>query len=337
MDRYSRQRLFPPIGDKGQTDIRAARIALIGCGALGTHIAQHLARAGVGYLRICDRDFVELNNLQRQVLFDEKHATAGMPKAIAARESIARINSDVTVDARVTDVTARTVLPLLEDVDLVIDGTDNFETRYLLNDACVSVNKPWIYGGVVASHGMVLAVIPGETPCFACVMPEMPPPGSTGTCDTAGVIGPAVGIVAAIEATEALKLITGHREALHGGLQTIDPWRNQYRGFKVARDSACAVCAKHEYRFLNAEAAASSTVLCGRDAVQITPADPGTLDFARLEERLSPHGDVSYNDYLLRFAAGGLELTLFPDGRAVIKGTDELDRARSFYARFIGS
>ncbi len=336
-DRYSRQRLFPPIGDEGQTRIANARVALIGCGALGTHIAQHLARAGVGYLRVVDRDFVELDNLQRQVLFDEDDVREGLPKAVAAERKLSRINSTITIDARVDDVTARNIGSILDAVDLVIDGTDNFETRYLLNDACVDRKLPWVYGGVVASHGMVLAVRPGQSPCFACVIPEMPPPGSTGTCDTAGVIGPAVGIVAALEATEALKIIVGDHESLSDGLTTIDPWRNQFRTFTMPRNPDCEVCAKGNYRFLRAEATSATSVLCGRNAVQITPATAGSIDFAQMEQQLSAHGSVKHNAYLLRFNVDEFECTLFPDGRAVIKGTDEVERARAFYAKYIGS
>ncbi|MCA8962241.1 MAG: ThiF family adenylyltransferase, partial [Planctomycetes bacterium] len=231
---------------------------------------------------------------------------------------------------------------LIEDVDLVIDGTDNFETRYLLNDACVDAGRPWVYGGVVASHGMVLAVVPGQTPCFACVVPEMPAPGSTGTCDTAGVIGPAVGVVAALEAVEAMKLLVGARESLARGLITVDLWRHQYRTFELDRNPDCAVCGAGEYRFLRGEVTSTSIALCGRNAVQVTPGQPGSIDLDRFAEQLAGRGavrnqSVRANAYLLRFEADALECTLFPDGRAVIKGTDEVERARAFYAKYIGS
>jgi adenylyltransferase/sulfurtransferase len=337
MDRYSRQRLFPPIGDEGQERLLNSRVTLVGCGALGSHVAQHLARAGVGFIRLCDRDFVELDNLQRQVLYDEDDVSAHLPKVIAARQRLARINSGLEIDARIVDVTASQVLSLIDDVDLVIDGTDNFQTRFLLNDACVSRGRSWVYGGCVGSHGMVLTIIPGETPCFACVVPELPPPGSTPTCDTAGVLGPAVGVIAALEAGEALKLLTGHSEAIHHGLIRIDIWENRFDTFRVAREESCEVCGKGNYRYLESREGDSSSVLCGRNAVQITPARPAEIDFAELERRLSSHGTVKFNDYLLRFGVDGFEVTLFRDGRAVIKGTDEISRARALYARYIGN
>lgn len=336
--RYSRQEMFHPIGSDGQRRLAEARVTLIGCGALGTHIAQHLVRAGVGYLRLIDRDFVELDNLQRQVLFNEDDVEARLPKVVAAEKRLARINSEVEVEAHVADLTATNVRRLIDGVDLVIDGTDNFETRYLLNDACVSEGTTWIYGGCVGSHGMVLVVRPCAGPCFACLVPDPPPPGSTGTCDTVGVIGPAVAIVAAIEATEALKILVGAEDKLAQGLVTIDPWTGQYRTFSTPRLDDCAVCQKRDFRFLRAESTSQTTTLCGRDAVQISPA-PGApaADLESLETRLSTHGSVRYNGYLLRFEADGLDLTLFPDGRAVIKGTSEADRARAFYARYVGS
>ncbi|MEM7263969.1 MAG: ThiF family adenylyltransferase [Planctomycetota bacterium] len=337
MDRYSRQRLFVGIGDEGQDRLAESHVTLVGCGALGTHIAQHLVRAGVGRLRLFDRDFVELGNLQRQVLFDEADVAEGVPKAIAAEQKLRAINSEVEVDARVADVSVRNIHHVVADTDLVIDGTDNFETRYLLNDACVRAGLPWVYGGVVASHGMVLAVRPKETPCFACVVPDMPPPGSTGTCDTTGVIGPAVAVIAALEAAEAMKLLTGATDRLADGLITMDVWRHEYRVFSVPRNPDCRVCARGEYDFLRPESGSTSTVLCGRNAVQVTPGAATSIDFDRLEGRLSPHGPVRYNSHLLRFEADSLECTLFPDGRAVIQGTDQTERARAFYSRYIGS
>ncbi|MFN0058709.1 MAG: ThiF family adenylyltransferase [Planctomycetota bacterium] len=336
-DRYSRQRLLGIIGDAGQARLRAARVLLVGCGALGTHIAQHLVRAGVGTLRICDRDYVDLDNLQRQVLYDEDDVRAQLPKAVAAERKLTRINSEVVIDARVTDATAQTIHGLLEHIDLVLDGTDNFETRYLLNDACVEVGRPWVYGGCVATHGMVLAVVPGETPCFACVVPEAPAPGTAATCDTAGVLGPAVGIVAALQATEALKLLVGARQALNPNLQTIDPWRNEFRSFTIPRNLDCDVCAHRNFRHLRAAAGSQSTVLCGRNSVQISPTRGAQLDFAVVAARLATHGPVRTNEHLLRFNYGEFELTLFTDGRALIKGTAEPDRARAFYAKFIGA
>lgn len=338
MDRYSRQRLFSKIGDSGQAALGSARVTLIGCGALGTHIAQHLSRAGVGYLRICDRDFVELDNLQRQVLFEESDAEQRIPKAIAAARKIAQINSDVEVEPHVTDVTPQNVLSLIKQADVVLDGTDNFVTRFLLNDACVSTQTPWVYGGCVASHGMVLAVLPGETPCFSCVIPDLPPPGASATCDTAGVVGPGVAMVAALQAAEAMKILVGDRDALAQGLITLDVWTHQYRVLKVPRDPQCLACGQGDFKYLRAAGTAeTTTILCGRNAVQVTPARSGKLDLAALGERLSQLGTVRSNEFVLRFQRDQLDATLFPDGRAVVKGTDDPAQARAFYAKYIGS
>ncbi len=337
MDRYSRQRLFAPIGDDGQKRISAARVTLVGCGALGSHLAQHLVRAGVGRLRICDRDFVELDNLQRQVLFDEEDVRANLPKAAAAAQKIARINSSVAVDARVVDVTWSNVEELVADADVVLDGTDNFETRFLLNDACVKLGRPWVYGGCVGSHGMVLAVVPGDTACFACVVPELPAPGSSPTCDTAGVLGPAVGAVASVQAAEALKLLAGRREALTRSLTTLDVWTGTWQSFAVRRLPDCEVCGRRQFRFLAARDGGAATTLCGRNAVQITAAAGARLDLVDLERRLAPLGPVRRNPFLLRFEPEGFEITVFQDGRAIVKGTDDASRARALYAKFVGA
>ncbi len=336
MDRYSRQRLFEPIGDAGQEQLLNSKVVLIGCGALGTHLAQHLVRAGVGFLRICDRDFVELDNLQRQVLFDEGDVRDNLPKAVAAARRLAAINSTVEVEAHVVDVTAANIQELMEGVDLVLDGTDNFQTRFLINDACVRGAQAWVYGGCVASHGMVLTVIPGETACFACVVPELPAAGSSQTCDTAGVLGPVVGVVAALQAGEALKVLSGSRERLNPGLTRIDLWENQFQSFAVGRNPDCEVCAKRRFRYLEDREGDRTTVLCGRNAVQITPPRGAELDFKEIAKRLSPLGAVQHNEYLLRFEGDGMEVTLFPDGRALIKGTPEPARARAVYAKYIG-
>jgi len=336
-DRYARQRLFPPFGVEGQKRLGAARVTLVGCGALGTHLAQHLARAGVGRLRICDRDFVELNNLQRQVLFDEEDVKRNLPKAAAAAEKLSRINSAIVVEGRVVDVNPSNVASLLGDADVVLDGTDNFETRFLLNDACLKLKKPWVYGGCVAADGMVLAVLPGETACFRCFVPDAPEPGSVPTCDTAGVIGPAVGVVASLQAAEALKILVGRKEALAGGLLTVDVWGNRHHVFKMARNPECVACAKGMYEFLEGGASGAATALCGRNAVQVRPAAEASLDLAALERRLSAVGKVSRNEYLLRLEAEGFEVTLFPDGRAIIRGTDDPARARAIYAKFVGA
>lgn len=336
-DRYARQRLFAPFGQEGQSRLAASRVALVGCGALGTHLAQHLARAGVGRLRICDRDFVELNNLQRQVLFDEQDARDNLPKAAAAAAKLKRINGEIEIEGRIVDVNPSNVETLVGDADLVLDGTDNFETRFLLNDACLKLKKPWVYGGCVGADGMVLAVIPGKTACFRCFVPDAPEPGSVATCDTAGVLGPAVGVVASLQAAEALKFLTGHPEALAEGLVTVDVWGNRQHVFRMARNPECPACGKGRYDFLEGGASGAATTLCGRNAVQIRPASEASLDLRALERRLAAVGAVRRNEYLLRLDADGFEVTVFPDGRAIVRGTDDPVRARAVYAKYVGA
>ncbi len=336
MSRYAKQILFAPLGREGQERLGRSRVTLIGLGALGSTLASHLVRAGVGFVRLCDRDFVELDNLQRQVLYDEEDVQAALPKAQAAAAKLARINSEVRLDPRVSDVNFATVLDLVQDVDLVLDGTDNFETRFILNDACVKLGRPWIYGGCVGSYGMVMTVLPGEGPCFACLVGGLPGPGSSPTCDTAGVLNTAVGVVASLQATEALKLLAGRKEALLGGLETLDVWHNTRQRIRVPRSETCAACAKREFRHLE-ENPSGATSLCGRNAVQIVPPRGSAIDLAEAERRLGALGKVRRNAYLLKFTADGCELTLFPDARAIIQGTDDLAKARSFYARYVGS
>jgi adenylyltransferase/sulfurtransferase len=336
MSRYAKQLLFRPVGKEGQERLRRSRVTIVGLGALGSVLANHLARAGVGFLRLCDRDFVELDNLQRQVLYDEEDVRAALPKAAAAAAKLARINSEVVLDPRVTDVGHANAEELARDVDLVLDGTDNFETRFVLNDACVKLGRPWVYGGCVGSYGMAMAVLPGEGPCFACLLGERPAPGTSPTCDTAGVLNTAVAVVASLQANEALKILLGKREALAGGLQTLDLWSNTFQVVRVPRSASCEVCAGRKFRHLEG-APSGATSLCGRNAVQVSPAPGARLDLAEAERRLAPLGAVRRNAYLLKFAADGCELTIFPDARAIIQGTEDLARARSLYARYVGS
>ncbi len=336
MSRYAKQVLFRPLGKEGQERLRASRVTIVGLGALGSVLANHLARAGVGFLRLCDRDFVELDNLQRQVLYDEEDVRANLPKAAAAAAKLARINSEVALDPRVADVNHANAEELARDVDLVLDGTDNFETRFILNDACVKLGRPWVYGGCVGSYGMAMAVLPGEGPCFACLLGERPAPGTSPTCDTAGVLNTAVAVVASLQANEGLKILLGKRDALAAGLQTIDLWTNTFQVVKVPRSASCEVCAGRRFRHLESSPS-GATSLCGRNAVQVTPGPGAKLDLAETERRLAPLGAVRRNAYLLKFAADGCELTIFPDARAIIQGTEDLARARSLYARYVGS
>jgi adenylyltransferase/sulfurtransferase len=297
-----------------------------------------LARAGVADLRIVDRDFVEFTNLQRQTLFSESDAAERLPKAVAAKSRLAAINSGIKVEAVVADVNNSNVESLIQGCDLVIDGTDNFQIRYLLNDACVKNGIRWIYGAAVSSYGTTMTIIPGETPCLRCVFPEMPDPGSSPTCDTAGVIMPIIMTIAAMQVTEAIKLLVGDVDSLHHSLMQFDLWANERQKIKLgAPDPDCKTCGDHDYEFLNADNSEFSAVLCGRDAVQIAPGNGNDVDLTAIGNRLAPLGEVKVNEYLLRFSTGNNEITVFRDGRAIINGTDDIATARSLYARFIGT
>ena len=315
-----------------------ARVVIIGCGALGSAQAEALARAGVGKLRIVDRDFVEFSNLQRQTMFTESDATNRLPKAIAAANHIRQINSDISIEPEIADVNHSNIERLIESCDVVIDGTDNFATRYLINDACVKHNLNWIYGAVVGSYGVTMTIRPKITPCLRCVFPEPPPAASAPTCDTAGVIMPIINIVAAVQVTEALKLLTGHEDALHQSLMQFDVWRNEWRRISIGRPvTDCGTCACQEFATLAAGNSDFAAVLCGRHAVQVSPSQPAHLNLTMLGERLSAAGEVKLNDYLLRFRTGEFEMTIFQDARSIIRGTDDVATARSLYARFVGN
>ena len=337
-ERYSRQILFSEIGRSGQEKLLASRVLIVGCGALGASHAGMLSRAGVGRLRIVDRDFVEFTNLQRQTLFKESDAADRLPKAIAARARIAEINSEVEVEAIVADVNNSNVESLIDGCDLVIDGTDNFQVRYLLNDACVKHGRTWIYGAAVSSYGTTMTVIPGESPCLRCIFEEMPDAGSSPTCDTAGVIMPIIASISAVQVAEAIKLLVGDTAALHRSLFQIDVWQNDWRKIKLAGPvEGCKCCGQGVYEFLDAEQQEFSAVLCGRDAVQIAPPRAVELDLAALAANLAALGEVRQNEYLVRFTTDGTEVTVFRDGRAIIKGTDDVSAARSVYSRYIGT
>ena len=338
MERYSRQILFDGIGGEGQRRLRASRVLVAGCGALGSAQVEMLARAGVGRLRVVDRDFVEESNLQRQTMFAERDARDRSPKAAAAARRVAEINSDVECEAFVADLNQSNVERMVEGCDVVLDGTDNFATRFLVNDACVKHNVAWVYGAAVGSYGVTLTVRPRVTPCLRCVFPEVPAAGTAPTCDTAGVIMPIIAVVAAVQVTEALKLLTGRVEDLHGGLMQYDVWRNEWRRIGAgARAADCPACALGRFEALEAETGELATVLCGRDAVQVTPRGDAALDLDALAARLSAAGEVKSNEYLVRLRAGGYELTVFRDARAIVRGTDDPAVARSVYARYVGT
>lgn len=336
-ERYSRQILFNGIGEEGQRRLAAARVLIVGCGALGSAHAESLARAGVGYLRIADRDFVEPSNLQRQTMFTESDAEKRLPKAVAAADHLRQINSQIEIDAHVIDVNYSNVEQLIEGCNLVIDGTDNFSTRYLINDACVKHNITWIYGAAVGSYGVTMTIRPHQTACLRCVFEEAPPAASAPTCDTAGVIMPIINVVSAVQVTEALKLLTGRIEDLHGSLMQFDVWRNEWRRIGTgAPRPDCPTCGLARYETLS-QAAEGAAMLCGRDAIQISPSQPTRINFSSLAERLQRLGEVKFNGYLLRFKTGNFELTVFQDARSIIRGTDEIATARSLYAKYIGT
>lgn len=332
--RYLRQTIFAPIGTAGQEKLLAARVLVVGCGATGSVVTETLARAGVGYLKIADRDFVELNNLQRQVLYDEADVASRTPKVIAAARKLAQVNSTIQIHPHVTDVNAENIEELIKDVDLVLDGTDNFETRYVVNDACVKHNKPWIYGGAVSSYGATMTIVPRESACFRCVFVHAPPPGTLPTCDTAGVVGPIVNVVGSLVSAEAIKFITG-AGARNSGLINIDLWENTFDSFAVARRDDCPCCVREQYEYLD-DPDDRAVFLCGRNAIQVRPPKRTTLDLAQLAERLSPLGRVTRNEHLVRFALDDLEMTIFPDARAIIQGTEDPGIARSVYAKYVG-
>ncbi len=341
--RYQRQIIFSGLGADAQRRLLKSRAVIIGCGANGTVLANHLARGGVGYLRLVDRDYVELNNLHRQMLFDEGDVADGLPKAVAAAQRLRQINSEIEIEPVVADFNPGNALALLQDADVVLDGTDNFEARYLINDVCLKLGIPWVYTGVVASYGMTATFVPAAaadkvqrpaTGCLQCLLGPEPAMGGP-TCDTAGVLGPVVAVLASVAATEAIKLLIG-RGAINRGMIHIDLWDNSFETFELAgRNPDCPACGQHHYRFLEAEVQSRSAVLCGRNAVQVS-VPHASFDLQQVAKRLQMLGEVKQTPYLLRARIDELEITLFPDGRAIIKGVDDPDVGRSIYARYIG-
>ncbi len=335
IEKYSRQILFQPIGPEGQEKLLASKAVLVGCGALGTAQANLLVRAGVGALRIVDRDYVEESNLQRQYLFDEKDAADNLPKAVAAERKLKSINSDVHVEGLVADATSRNIEDLVRDYDIILDGTDNFETRHLINDASVKLGIPWIYGAVVASSALTMTIRPGRGPCLACVFPS-PAKGLHETCDTVGIIAPAVSWTSAIQVTEALKLLLGREAELHGSLFAFDVWHNHTQQIRPRIDPGCRTCGQRIFTHLE-EGGPTHITLCGRNSVQIHQRESRGLDLKMLKARLEQFGPVKANDFLLKFAFDRYELTVFPDGRAIIKGTQDPAVARGLYSKFVSS
>ncbi len=339
LERYSRQILFQHIGGERQKVLMNSSAVVIGCGALGTVSSSYLTRAGIGQIRIIDRDFIEESNLQRQILFDENDISENLPKAIAAQRKLQKINTKVKIEGIVTDVNYANIEELTQGVDIIIDGTDNFETRFLINDFCVKNSVPWIYGACIGGRGVVMNIIPSDTPCLRCVFETMPQIGSFPTCDTAGVIGPIAGIIASIQVAEAIKILSEDYESINKTLIEIDVWNTKFRQIDVSglkELNNCPTCKLHNYTFLEAEDGVMATFLCGKNAVQVMSRNRGNIDLRQLEQRLGPVADVSCNAFMLKFKVKDHEFTVFPDGRAIITGTADSSTAKTLYSKYLG-
>ena len=338
LDRYVRQMRYPPLGEEGQRRLAAAGVLVCGCGALGNVLANTLVRAGVGLVRIVDRDFVETNNLQRQTLFTEDDVARQIPKAIAAAEKLQTANSQVRIEPVVADVDHTNIEQLCDGIDAIVDGTDNFEIRFLVNDVAVKHNIPWVYGGCLGAEGQTMTILPKETPCLRCLMHECPPPGSTPTCDTAGILGPVVGVIASIEAIEAIKILSGNRQAISRQLTVVELWDNRLRQVDVSelRDQVdCPTCKHDDFPWLSGKQGSQSAVLCGRNAVQLSHTG-AAVSLGELARQLEGVGQLNRNAFLLRLKVDPYEITVFPDGRAIIAGTDDVAEARTVYAKYVG-
>jgi molybdopterin/thiamine biosynthesis adenylyltransferase len=339
LDRYARQISYPSFGVESQQRLLTSRIFICGCGALGTTLANHLVRAGVGFVRIVDRDLVDEVNLHRQILFEESDAAQSLPKAVAAAERLRRVNSQVFVESIVADVRANNIQQFASDVDLILDGSDNFETRFLLNDFSLKYNIPWISAACLGTQGQVLAIIPGRTPCLRCVIPEPPLPGSVPTCETAGILGPIVGVIASIQAMEAIKILAHKWEAVITDLISVNLW--PFRIYQIAisnlKEPNCPACQLGQYEYLSSTRISRAAVLCGQQSVQIRPPAPAKCDFEQLSQQWESLGVVEQSPFFLRLRTPQWTLTLFPDGRAIIAGINDVSLARSIYARLVGT
>ena len=337
--RYLRQARFAPLGEEGQRRLQSSRVLICGCGALGSVLANTLARAGIGHLRLVDRDFLEITNLHRQVLYDEDDVAAELPKAIAAQRRLARINSTVEVEAHVADVDFTNIESLLDGVDCIADGTDNFETRFLLNDAAHHFQIPWVYGGCIGAEGQQMTIVPGETPCLRCLMTDVPPPGTTPTCDTAGVLGPIVNVIASTQAMEVMKLTSGNAAAVSRTLNIFELWDARLRQINVdslREGTDCLTCQRGEFPWLHGEKGSHTSVLCGRNAVQLSFPGRDAVSLESLAAKLKDIGQVRANPFLIRLEVDGFQLTVFPDGRAIVGGTEDIAEAKTVYAKYVG-
>jgi adenylyltransferase/sulfurtransferase len=340
LSRYSRQIRFPEIGVEGQQRLSQSKALLVGCGALGSMIATTLCRAGVGTLRIVDRDFLEVSNLQRQFLFSEKDVESGLPKAIAAKQRLNEVNSNVNVEAFVEDVDSQNIKQLADGVDVIVDGTDNFETRFLINDASVSMNVPWVYGGCLGADGQSMTIVPGESACLNCLMLDgPPPPGTSDTCDSFGVLGPIISTIASIQSMEALKILSGNIDSVSKQLTIVGLWSNQFRTMDVSglRDKVdCPTCKQKNFQWLSGARGSQTAIMCGRNAVQLSFAERQPIELGSLADRLRPLGRVEQNPFLIRFHVDDFSITAFADGRAIISGTEEIAIAKKLYAQYLG-
>jgi molybdopterin/thiamine biosynthesis adenylyltransferase len=340
LSRYSRQILFAEIGKTGQQRLLESKVVIVGCGALGTVQAESLCRAGVGTIRIVDRDFVEESNLQRQTLFCEEDARNGLPKAVAAQKRLAQINSQTTIEPLVADVNFKNIERLVDGMDCILDATDNFETRFLINDVSVRSQIPWVYGAAVGAEGLTMTILPGRSSCLRCVFEQSPPPGMSPTCDTSGVLAPIVNIIASIQVAETLKILTGNLDRVSRKLLSINVWESVWKQLDVSTAKAlgtCPCCNDRRFDFLEGKVGSLATTLCGRDSVQISSLEGTAVDFRELARRLEPIGPVHYNQFLLRFNVDRYEIAVFADGRSIVRGTKDTEVARTVFSKYIGA
>lgn len=338
--RYSRQMILKEIGREGQDLLSQSRVAVVGIGALGTVSSNLLARAGVGTLRLIDRDFIEINNLQRQVLFNETDIQEHLPKAVAAKKNLDKVNSEIRIEAAVADINPESIEELLGDIDLIVDGTDNFETRFLINDFCLREKIPWVYGGAIRTEGMSYVILPGQGPCLRCLFKQAPEAGQTQTCDQVGILAPVAHLIASFQTIEAIKILARQFEAVDRKLWKVDLWNREFKGIatEVLKPVRCSGCQSGDYPYLNRQLETRTVTLCGRNAVQILKQGAAErIDFKNLAKKLKPEGQVSFNEYLLLYKTASFEITVFSNGRAIVKGTEDAVQARSLYSKYIGN
>lgn len=337
--RYERQFILKEIGRAGQEKLDKAKVAVIGLGALGSVSANMLARAGIGELLLIDRDFLEMNNLQRQVLYNEKHLAENLPKAVAAQKALSEVNSEIKIEAKVADINPNTIYGLLDGVDLIIDGTDNFETRFLINDYALEQEIPWIYGGAVGSEGMSYVILPFEGPCLRCLFGEAPSAENSQTCDQVGILAPVAHLIASFQTMEAIKILAQKNDAIEKKLWKVDLWSREFKSIAVYHlmEKPCSGCCDKDFPYLNRKKGAQTVTFCGRNAVQIVSPEVKAMDLGVLATKLAGQAEVYFNDYLLKMSVEPYEITVFANGRAIVKGTEDAGQAKSIYAKYVGA